>query len=204
MLAQDRGQLPAPPEKTSGWSAPAGHPTGRVPPRGRGPRLVRSILQGGRRSDRLRPANSLTVPTTPTQTPCRGASRGRGRRTRHRRRARRRRWPPAPPRDACSHCLSGAVEPRMFTFPSSLAGAKDQSWLWRTSEDQPPSSWGSAAPLSRQWIEVGQPPSRWAPSAQPPSRAHWATPQRSPGFAPRCKFSSSEPPSRTFQSCFAC
>jgi hypothetical protein len=28
---------------------------------------------------------------------------------------------------ACNHYLSGAVEPRMFTYPSSLAGGKGQS-----------------------------------------------------------------------------
>jgi hypothetical protein len=80
-----------------------------------------------RRSEE-RPApvrNSLTAPTAPTQTPCRGAGRGRGRQTRRRLRVRRWRRIPVPLRGACSHCLSGAAEPRMFTFPSSLAGAKD-------------------------------------------------------------------------------
>jgi hypothetical protein len=32
------------------------------------------------------------------------------------------RWIPAPPRGACSRYLSGAAEPRIFTFPSSSAG----------------------------------------------------------------------------------
>jgi hypothetical protein len=87
---------------------------------------------------------------------------------------RRRRRIPAPPRGAFSHCLSGAAEPQMYTFPSSPSGPEDQPRPWRRSEDPPPSSWGNTAPPSRQQVEVGQLPSRWAPSAQPSSRARRA------------------------------
>jgi hypothetical protein len=80
--------------------------------------------RGGRRSDRLPSANSSMVPTAPTRTSCRGVGHGRGRQTRCRHRACRRWWIPAPPRGACSHYLFGAAEPRMFMFPSSLAGAR--------------------------------------------------------------------------------
>jgi hypothetical protein len=52
-----------------------------------------------------------------------------------------------------------------------------------------------SAASSRRWIEVGQPPSRRAPSVQPPSRTHQAAWRISPGCAPRCKFLSLESPS---------
>jgi hypothetical protein len=60
-----------------------------------------------------------------------------------------------PPRDTFSHCLSGAVDPRMYTFPLPLEGAKDQPRPWQRLEDQTPSSRGSATPTSRWWVEVG-------------------------------------------------
>jgi hypothetical protein len=151
MRARARDQQLAPPERISGWSAPTRRPAGRAPPSRREPYLVRPILRGSWRSGRLQPANSSMAPTTPTRTPCRGA----GRQTRRRRRARRRRQIPVPPHNVFSHCLSGAPEPRMYTFPSSLAGTKDQPQPWRRSEDRLPSSRGSAAPPSRWRVEVG-------------------------------------------------
>jgi hypothetical protein len=78
------------------------------------------------------------------------------------------------PRGAFSHCLSRVAEFWTFTFPSSLARAKDQPQPWRRLEYQAPSSRGSAAPPPRRRVEVGQPLSRWAPSAQPPSRVRRA------------------------------
>jgi hypothetical protein len=110
-----------PTRETSGQSALAWCPVGRAPPSRRELRPAKLTPRGGQRSDRLVSPNSSTVPTARTRTPCKGVGRGRGRRTR-RRRACRRRWIPAPPHGACSHYLSGAVEPRMFMFPSSLAG----------------------------------------------------------------------------------
>jgi hypothetical protein len=163
-----------PTRETSGQSALAWRPVGRAPPSRRELRPAKLTPRGGQRSDRLVSPNSSTVPTAWTRTPCKGVGRGRGRRTR-RRRACRRRWIPAPPHGACSHYLSGAVEPRMFMFPSSLAGARDQPRLWRRPEDQPPSGRGSAAPPSRWRIEVGQLPSWQTRSVQPPSRARRAT-----------------------------
>jgi hypothetical protein len=53
----------------------------------------------------------------------------------------------------------------MYKFPSPRAGVKDRP----RPEGQPPSSRGSAAPLSRWWVEVGQPSSQWGLSVQPPS-----------------------------------
>jgi hypothetical protein len=150
--------------------------------------------RGSRRSVQLPSANSTMVSTAPTPTPCRGPDRGRSRRTLRQRRVRRRWWIPVPPRGACSRYLSGAAEPRMFTCPSSPAGAKVQPRPSQRLEDQPPSNRESALPLRRQ-IEVEQPPSWWAPSVQPPSRAHQAAWQRSPGCAPKCRLLSSEPPS---------
>jgi hypothetical protein len=138
-----------------------------VPPSRRGPRLAKRTLRDGRRSDRLLSANSSTAPTTLTRTPCRGTGRERGRQTQHRHRARRRRRILAPPYSTCSHYLSRVVGTQMFMFPSLLAGAKDQPWPWRRSEDQPPSGWGNAALPSRRRIELGQPPSWRATSAQP-------------------------------------
>jgi hypothetical protein len=41
------------------------------------------------------------------------------------------------PRGAYSRYLSGAAEPRTFTFPSSPAGAKDQPRPSQRPEDQP-------------------------------------------------------------------
>jgi hypothetical protein len=43
------------------------------------------------------------------------------------------------PRGACSRHLSGAVELRTFTFPSSPAGAKDQPRPSQRPEDYSPS-----------------------------------------------------------------
>jgi hypothetical protein len=77
----------------------------------------------GRRSDRRPPASLTMAPTAPTLTTCRGADRVGSRHTRHRRRARRKRRSQALPRGACSHYLSGVVEPRTFTCPSSPARA---------------------------------------------------------------------------------
>jgi hypothetical protein len=69
-----------------------------------------------------------------------------------------------PRRGAYSHYISGVVEPRMFMFPSSPVGAKDQPRSVQRPEDQPPSGQDSALlPLRRQ-IKVEQPPSWRAPS----------------------------------------
>jgi hypothetical protein len=116
-------------ERTRGRYAPMWRPAVRAPLRHREPRLAKPTLQGGRRSGWLRFANPSTVPTAPTRTPCRGAGRERGRHTKRRHRACLRRWIPAPPRVACNRYLSGAAEPQKFTFPSSLAGSKDQPRL---------------------------------------------------------------------------
>jgi hypothetical protein len=59
------------------------------------------------------------------------------------------------PRGVFSHCLSGAVEPQMYTFSLSLAGVKDQPRPWRRSEDRPLSSQGNAASPSGWQIKVG-------------------------------------------------
>jgi hypothetical protein len=66
-----------------------------------------------------------------------------------------RRCPPG----ACSRYLYGAEEPRMFMFPSLLAGAKDQPWPLQRPEDQPSSGQGSTL-LLRWRIEEELPPSR--------------------------------------------
>jgi hypothetical protein len=109
--------------------------------------------------DQLPSANFSTVPTAPTQTYCRDVSRGRGRQTRRGDRARRRQWIPTLPPGACSRYLYGAEEPRMFMFPSLLAGAKDQPWPLQRPEDQPSSGQGSTL-LLRWRIEEELPPSR--------------------------------------------
>jgi hypothetical protein len=125
MWAQAHGKQLALPKRTSGRSALAWHPAGQVPTSRIDLRLAQPIPRGGRRSDRPPSANFTMAPTAPTWTPCRGASRGGSRRTRRRHQVRRRWWILAPPRGACSRYLSGAEEPRTFTFPSSPAGAKD-------------------------------------------------------------------------------
>jgi hypothetical protein len=135
MWAQARDQQLTLPERTSGRSALVWRPAGRAPPSHREPRPTKLTPRGSRRSERLPSANSSTVLTTPTRTPCRGVGRGRGRWTRRRRRACRRRWTPAPPRGACSHYLSWVAEPQMFISPSSLAGARDQPRPWLRPED---------------------------------------------------------------------
>jgi hypothetical protein len=61
---------------------------------------------------------------------------------------------------------------RTSMSPSSSTGAKDQPRPSQTPEDQPPSDQGSALPPLRRRFGVEQPPSRWAPSVQPPSKAH--------------------------------
>jgi hypothetical protein len=88
------------------------------------------------------------------------------------------------------------AEPRMFTFPSSPAGAKDQPRSSQRPEDQPPSGRGSALPPLTRRIEARQPPSRGDRSVKSLSRAHRAARRRCPVCAPRCKFSTSEPLSR--------
>jgi hypothetical protein len=196
MLARARDQQLAPPERTSGRPALAWRPAGRAPPSHREPRPAKPTPRGGRRRDRLQSANFSMVPTTPTRTPCRGAGRGRGRQTRHRRRVCRRRQIPAPPPAPVVITYLGRWSPGCSRIPRHWRGPRVNPGR-RRSEDQPSSSWGSAAPPSRRRIEVGQPPSWLAPSVQPPSGACRAARRRSPGCAPRCKFSSSEPPSRT-------
>jgi hypothetical protein len=76
--------------------------------------------------------------------------------------------------------------------PSSSVGAKDQLQPLQRPEGQPPSGSGSVLPSLRRQTEAEQPPSRRARSMQPPSRARRAARLRSPGCAPRCKFSSSD------------
>jgi hypothetical protein len=80
----------------------------------------------GQRSDRRPPTSFTMAPTASTLTPCRDADRGGSHQTRCRRRVRCRRRSQALPRGACSHCLSGAAEPQMFTCPLSPAGAMVQ------------------------------------------------------------------------------
>jgi hypothetical protein len=193
MWARARNKQLALPENTSGRSAPARSPAGRAPLGRRVPRPAKLTPRGGRRSGRLPPANSMMVPTAPTPTLCRGAGRGRSRQTLRRRRARRRQWILAPPRGVCSRFLSRAAEPRMFTFPSSPAGAKDQPQRSQRLMDQHPSERGSTLLTLRQRVEAEQPSSQRARSVQPPSKARRAARRKSLGCAPRCKFSSSEP-----------
>jgi hypothetical protein len=133
--------------------------------------------------------------TAPTRTPCRGVDRKQSRRTRRRCRARYRRWIPASLRGVCSRYLSGVAEPRMFTFPSSPAGAKVQPRPPQRPDNQPPSGRGSKLLPLRRPIEAEPPLRWWAPSVQPPSRACRAARRRSSGCTPRCKLSSSELPS---------
>jgi hypothetical protein len=199
MWASARDKQLALPERTSGRSARAWRLAGRVPPSHRGPRPAKLTPRGGRRSVR-RPSTSFSMaPTTPTRILCRDTGRGRSRRTRRRHRAHCRWWILVPPRGACGHYLSGAVEPRTFMFPSSPAGAKDQPRPLQRSEDQPTSGQGSVLPPLRRRIEAEQPPSWRAPSMLPLSRAHQAARRRSPECAPKCKSSSSEPPTWTLR-----
>jgi hypothetical protein len=126
---------------------PARHPAEWALPSRRDSRPVRSIPQGGQRSDRCPSARSMMARTVRTPTPCRGAGRGGGRRIRHRRRARRRWRNRALPRGTYSRCLSEVAGPRMFTCPLSQEGAMVQPRsLWRP-EGQPPSEWGRMLPL---------------------------------------------------------
>jgi hypothetical protein len=172
--ARTRVSRLAPPEGTSGQSALVRRPAGRARPSHRDLRPAKPTLREGRRSGRRPPTSSTMAPTAPTPTPCRGVVRGESRRTRRRRRAHRRRQSQALPRGICSHCLSGAAVPRMFTCPSSPEGAMVQLRpSWRPG-GQPPSKRGSVLLSSRQRTEAGQPPSWLARSAQPPSRARRA------------------------------
>jgi hypothetical protein len=110
------------PEWTSGRSAPVRHPTGRALPSRRDVCPVKPTLQVGRRSGRRLPASSMTAQTDLTLSPFWGTGLGGDRRTRRRCRVRCWQWSQAPLRGACSHCSSGAEEPRTFMCPSSPAG----------------------------------------------------------------------------------
>jgi hypothetical protein len=151
--------------------------------------------RGGRRSVRRLSASFMMALTAPTWIPCNGAGHGGSRRTRRRHRACRKRWILARPCGVCSRYLSGAAEPRTFTFPSLPAGAKDQPWPSQRSEDQPLSERGSVLSPLRRRVKAEQPPSWQAPSEQPLTRSRRATRRRSPGCAPKCKFLSSVHPS---------
>jgi hypothetical protein len=87
----------------------------------------------------------------------------------------------------------------MFMIPSSPAGAKDQPRLSQRLEDQPPSGRGSVLLRLRWRTKEEQTPSWRDPSKQPPSRARRVARRRSPGCAPKCKFSSSVHPSWILQ-----
>jgi hypothetical protein len=115
-----------PPGWTNGRSAPVKCTAKRALPNRRDPRPVKPILREGRRSDRRPPANSTTIWTALTLTPCRDAGRGGDRRTRGRHRACRWWRSQVPPRGACSRCSSRAAEPRTFICPSLQAWAKVQ------------------------------------------------------------------------------
>jgi hypothetical protein len=134
--ARARDQQLTLPERTRGRSALTWLLAGQAPPSRREPRPAK--LTPRRPEERPAPVRQLFDGSDhPDSDSCRGVGRGRGRRTRRRRRACHRRWISAPPRGACSHYLSGAAEPRMFMFPSSLAGAKDQPHSLQRPEDQP-------------------------------------------------------------------
>jgi hypothetical protein len=109
-----------------GRPAPVRRPAGQALPSRQDLRPVRSIPLGGRRSVRCLSANSTTVRIARTLTPCRCAGRGGGRQIRRRRQVRRRWQNRAPPRGACSRCLSGVAGPRMFMCPLSQVGATVQ------------------------------------------------------------------------------
>jgi hypothetical protein len=145
-------------KRTSGRSVLVWRPAGQAPPGRRVPRPAKLSPRGGRRSGRRPPANSTTVPTAPTSTPCRGAGRGRSRRTLRRCRACRRRRILVPPRGACSRYLFGAAEPRTFTCPSLPGGAKVQPQPLQRPEGQPPSGRGSVLPPLMRRTETEQPP----------------------------------------------
>jgi hypothetical protein len=66
------GRLPLP-EWASGRPAPVWHPAGRALPGHRDLHLAKPILREGRRSDWCPSARSMTVRTTRTPTPCKGA-----------------------------------------------------------------------------------------------------------------------------------
>jgi hypothetical protein len=78
----------------------------------------------GRRSVRLPPSSFTMAPTTPTQTPCRGAGRGESRRTRHRRRAHRRWRSLAPPTAPAVITYPGWRGPRCPCFPHRRRGPR--------------------------------------------------------------------------------
>jgi hypothetical protein len=153
------------PEWTSGRSAPVRHPTGRALPSRRDVCPVKPTLQVGRRSGRRLPASSMTAQTDPTLSPCWGTGLGGDRRTRRRCRVRRWQWSQAPLRGACSHCSSGAEEPRTFMCPSSPAGGGgtvQPRSLWMPGV-QPPSARGRVLPLLRRRVAAEQPPRRTVP-----------------------------------------
>jgi hypothetical protein len=87
----------------------------------------------------------------------------------------------------------GRRSPRCSRFPCRQWGPRIDPGRRRGRRISPQAVGERIAPLRRR-IEEELPPSRRAPSVQPPSWAHRAARRRSPGCAPKCKFSSSERP----------
>jgi hypothetical protein len=127
MWARARDKQLTLPVRTRGQFSLAWRPAGRAPLSHREPHPSMLTPRGGRRRDRLPPANFTMALIAPTRTPCRGIGRGGSRRTRRRHRAHRRQWSLAPPRGACSRYLTGAAEPRTSMFPRRRWGQRTNS-----------------------------------------------------------------------------